>query len=249
MPDQNIFDTILTLEAIVDTCLRQNNPHGLFAALYLKVTRTIRDGIEQGQFDDNARMERFDVVFAQRYIDAFRAYQAGAPTTEAWKAAFDASANPDLLAIQHLFLGMNAHINLDLGITAAQISQGAPLEGLQPDFNKINEVLFRLQESVQSGLNRVSPAMWLIDWFFKDKDEQFAGFSMRAARTYAWGSAQMLHGTPPINWEQQIALFDQAAATMGRKMASPGRLLSGFIQLVRRFEHRDVAFQIQQLLQ
>lgn len=51
--------------------------------------------IERGEFDDGARMERLDVAFADRYLDANAAAQDGLPTTTAWRTAFDAAGrNP-----------------------------------------------------------------------------------------------------------------------------------------------------------
>lgn len=244
MPNPSITVTIQHLESIVDSCIERRDPHGLFAALYLKVTRTISDGIVQKQFENNERMEYLDVIFAQRYINAYKAHKAGLTTTAAWQSVFAAVENSDLLCIQHLLLGMNAHINLDLGIAAAEVSRGADLNDLESDFNKINDVLINLLDGVQTCINGMSPAMWLVDWLFTQKDEQFAGFSMRAARTYAWRSAQLLHATPEADLPGQINMLDQCASVIGRELIRPRKMLHWLILIVRRFEGRDVAAQI-----
>jgi Family of unknown function (DUF5995) len=247
MPDPNITAIIHELEEIVETCIQQANPHGLFAALYLKVTRRVREGIQQQHFEDNARMEQFDVIFARRYIDAYQAHVAGMPTSAAWHLAFEAIEKRDMLAIQHLLLGMNAHINLDLGIVAAQVSRGTVLANLETDFNRINDLLMQLLDEVQQEIDRISPVMWLIDWLFTKKDEQFAGFSMQAARSYAWKSAQLLHAMPSAAWTEQITVCDQGVTLVGKGMLSPPRIFRGFLTFVRRFEDRDVAGQIRRI--
>jgi len=244
MTENNINTIIQELEIIVEDCIQQQNPHGLFAALYLKVTRAVWDGIQQQHFEDNARMEQFDVLFAQRYISAYQARMAGKPTTASWQVVFDAMTNPELLSIQHLLLGMNAHINFDLGIVAAQVSQNTPLENLKSDFNKINDILLDMLETVQTSVNKISPMMWVVDWIFTKNDEQFAGFSMRAAREYAWKSAQLLDVIPKQAFQDQLELLDRASATFGREMVKPRRFLRWLTRLIRRFEKGNVGEQI-----
>jgi len=65
-------------------------------------------------------MERLDVTFANRYLDAVARHRAGRETTRAWGVAFAALGRWPPIVIQHQMLGMNAHINLDPGIAAAE---------------------------------------------------------------------------------------------------------------------------------
>lgn len=227
------------LEQIVEA--NKESPPGLFAALYLKVTIAIQTAINQQAFEGNARMEQFDVIFAQRYLDAYQAYQAGDKCSECWQVAFDARLDNRLLAIQHILLGMNAHINLDLGIAAAEAARDMPIQKLENDFNKINEILLSLLESEQRHINRMSPVLWLLDWLFKKKDEQFAGFSLKIARVYAWSCAQSLHATPAASWPEKINQIDRNAGRLAKEMIRPRRVLGWFIGLVRGFEDRDVS--------
>ncbi len=88
----------------------------------MNVTLEVKEGIQASFSDDGPRMERLDVEFADRYLDAFYAYRDGRPLTKSWQVTFEAAENKNLLILQHLLLGMNAHINLDLGIATAKIS-------------------------------------------------------------------------------------------------------------------------------
>ena len=72
---QNIDDVIIILENIIQESKINNNPLGYFAALYKKVTIKVKDGIADNYFDDGPRMEKLDVIFASRYIDAYYEYQ------------------------------------------------------------------------------------------------------------------------------------------------------------------------------
>jgi hypothetical protein len=85
------------------------------------VTRTVRQRIGTGYFADDARMEVMDVTFAGRYLTAFQQWRVGDPAISAcWKVAFDAVADPTLVILQNLLVGMNAHITYDLGIATAK---------------------------------------------------------------------------------------------------------------------------------
>ncbi|MEZ4716606.1 MAG: DUF5995 family protein [Caldilineaceae bacterium] len=93
---------------------------GCFAALYRQVTVAVKHGIETGFFADPARMERLDVIFARRYLDALAQWRAQAEPSGCWAFAFARAASRRPTVLQHLLLGMKRHINLDLGIAAAQ---------------------------------------------------------------------------------------------------------------------------------
>jgi len=77
MLPQTIVDVIERLEVIIVECTERNDRIGYFAALYNRVTITVRDGIGRGDFEDNPRMEHLDVVFANRFIDAYDRYHDG----------------------------------------------------------------------------------------------------------------------------------------------------------------------------
>ena len=57
-------------------------------------------------------MERWDVAFADLYLDALQAALAGRRPARPWDIAFHAPAG--LPPLRHVLLGMNAHINYDL---------------------------------------------------------------------------------------------------------------------------------------
>src|SRR5947209_12113902 len=99
------------LQAIVQECARAGDRLGYFAALYQRVTMRVRDGIAAGEFQDGARMEALDVAFANRYLDAYDALRAGDQPSRSWLCAFEAARGGGATVLQHLLLGMNAHIN------------------------------------------------------------------------------------------------------------------------------------------
>ena len=67
-------------------------------------------------------------------------YKTSQPISKSWKASFDVQKQP-ITIIQHLLLGMNAHINLDLGQAAAKVAKPNRINDLENDFMEVNKVL------------------------------------------------------------------------------------------------------------
>src|SRR4051812_18744301 len=154
---RSIDEVIAALDRIIATAATDRSRIGFFASLYRQVTLRVRQGIAGGLFEDGPRMERLDTLFANRYLDALAAWQADDLTSKSWRLAFDASRRTDLLILQHLLLGINAHINLDLGIAAATVCPGDALPALRPDFERIMQILSALTDQVKGVLDQFSP--------------------------------------------------------------------------------------------
>ena len=218
---------------------------GYFPALYKKVTETIRDKIDEQYFDNNSRMEKLDVVFANRYLQAHENYQNDLPCGKSWQLAFEATSNKKLIVLQHLFLGMNAHINLDLGIAAAQIAPGDEIESLKGDFMKINVVLASLVNEVQQELGRIWPMLKFLDKVGGRLDEGLADFSMAIARDGAWRVASEAAELQADQLVRYVEKVDGAAFRFGSKVHSPGWLLSALVWAIRKMERGDVPTKIE----
>jgi hypothetical protein len=92
-----------------------NDARRYFHATYLRTTRAVAEEIERGGFLDGEWLERWDVAFADLYLDALAADLRGEPVPGPWRIAFDAARDrPDLPPLRHVLFGMNAHINYDL---------------------------------------------------------------------------------------------------------------------------------------
>ena len=111
---ETIEEVIQSLDKIIEWSKKGKMRLGYFAALYRKVTVQVQEGIKNGLFDDGERMERLDVIFANRYLEAFEQYHTSKDPTLSWKQAFDTSKRWKPIVLQHLLIGMNTHIDLDL---------------------------------------------------------------------------------------------------------------------------------------
>jgi Family of unknown function (DUF5995) len=240
MKATTIDEVITRLEGIVSQCHRSADPLGIFALVYLGVTQSVREGVRNGSFHDSPRMERLDVIFANRYIDAYDAYRQGQPCTQAWQTSFDAARRFDLLILQHLLMGMNAHINLDLGIAAAEAVTVGQLKELEADFNAINAMLVEKIDAVQDKLSSVSPMLFLLDWFGKKGDERFAAFSLVKARTNAWKATNRLSQLSETDRMLEIKELDGYVALLNKIIVKPGVIFRGTLRFVKWFELKDV---------
>jgi hypothetical protein len=95
----------------------RNKALGFFAALYRKVTVKVKEGIAEGRFENGPRMKRLDVTFASRYLAALNQFRNGRQPSLCWLASFKSAAAWRPIVLQQLLIGMNAHINFDLGIS------------------------------------------------------------------------------------------------------------------------------------
>jgi Family of unknown function (DUF5995) len=245
-PD-TIDEIIQRLNAILDGALREGARIGYFTALYERVTTNVRRALVAGNvFEDNARMERLDVAFANRFLDAWDAHASGGTPTQSWQAAFAVLDDPGPLVVQHLLLGMNAHINLDLGIAAATVAPTpAELEPLWPDFKTINRVLSRLVQVVEDELGQISPRLKRIEDIAPELEDRLFDFGIDVARDFAWALATELANTPRDGWDAPIARRDAVVAEAARALY-PLHGLAGHVQSwIHAAESADVRYNIQ----
>jgi Family of unknown function (DUF5995) len=220
--DETFATTISALEAAVADCVANDDRAGYFAAMYLAVTRTVQARAKAGRFDDGARMERFVARFAGRYLDAYDGWRGGTPISGAWEIAFTTARRWRPIALQHLLLGMNAHINLDLGVTAASFAGADGLAVVRRDFDEINDVLAELVDACQLVVGTVSPWLGLADRAGGGGDEVMVRFSLARARRQAWRVAERLAPLPPDGQAAAVKEVDAGAARVGRRVCRPG---------------------------
>jgi hypothetical protein len=236
-----IDDVLNELDKIITQTIQDNNYLGIFAYVYRRTTAEIKKAILEKQFDDNERMERMDVTFANKYISAYRNFKnAERPVSLAWMVSFR-SEREKLTIMQHLLMGMNAHINLDLGIAAAETAPGTAIQGLKTDFMKVNDILAGLTQEMQVRVGKISWWMFLLDWLGERKDESVINFSMAKARQAAWVFACSL---APLSGEDRnriIAEVDAGIASLAEIIRRPpGLLMITMLKFISEFEEKNV---------
>lgn len=225
-PHRNIAEVIRDIDSIVAHGTATKSPLVFFAALYSQVTKRVEEGIMNGEFEDNARMERLDVIFANRYLEAYYNFQEGKAVTKSWRVAFEAAQGKHLI-LQHVFLGINAHINLDLGIAASETVGSGDLGVLKNDFDTINSILAELTDSAQDDIAQLSPWLRWVDKWMGATDEALAGFSIKIAREAAWKFANDYHHSS--NQSKTLSDRDLVISKLAEKIRQPGGRISSFV--------------------
>ncbi|HEX7830597.1 MAG TPA: DUF5995 family protein [Thermoanaerobaculia bacterium] len=236
-----IDDVINAIESIINWSIANESRLGYFGALYKRITIAIKQNLPK--FQDPARMERLDVTFASRYFAALNAWFWPAqysPLSQCWRVAFQAAALPKPIIIQHLLAGVNAHINLDLGIAAAETSPGAELPSLQSDFNLVNEVLANEVAGVLDEIDELSPVLAELYDVFSKFETDIIDHMLEFTREEAWSFAVLL---APLDAQQQaveIAKRDVFVAGVGAQIITPPALFDAIIDAIALLETRDV---------
>lgn len=246
MTPTTIDEVLAALDGVVERAVRAGDRIGYFAAVYRTVTAQVRVGVETGFFDDAERMERLDVLFANRFLQALDAHQRGERPTRSWRVAFEASQRRRPIVLQHLLVGINAHINLDLGIAAAETSSGEQLPTLRRDFDRINEILAGLMAGTRGAVAAVSPWIGLLDRLGGRGDDEVVNFSLAVARAQAWRFATELAPLPADQRAGPIRGRDERVARLADVVLRPG-LLSGALLLIRSREGFDVGQTVEAL--
>jgi hypothetical protein len=236
---QSIDEVIIQLDKIIEECVSENSRLAYFAYVYRRTTAEIAKEIKLGHFEDNARMEKFDVIFANLYLQAYINYKNNQPVSQSWAFAFEHS-DQELTIIQHVLFGMNAHINLDLAIATARTMEGKAIQDIESDFNKVNDILFQITNELQDRLSRVSPLLFLLDWLGKNTDEKIIDFSMRKARGQAWKSANLIWSLGNDD-QKAISQIDDLVLNLSQLIRSPKTvLIRTILKVLGFFEKKNV---------
>jgi hypothetical protein len=232
MADTRDLDGVIEqLDAVVAGAVARGSRTAIFPAMYRSVTDSVRTAIcHGGLFADEARLQRLTVTFAGLYIDAERAWRRGGEVPRCWRLAFEVAEGPGRrMILEDLLLGMNAHINYDLGIATTRVA-GGRLPEVYGDFLLVNEILFAKLDGLQARLGEVSPRLALLDRLGGPWDESVMRMSIRTARDLAWRFADRLVETADPVGEMEER--DGEATAIGRLIArrwSPVHIFGTFV--------------------
>lgn len=240
MTANTLTEVITQLDKVIDWSSQSKSRIGYFAALYRKMTVAVGNAIANGVFENGERMERLDVVFANRYLQAWQAYITNKPCTLAWRTTFNSNQYSPLIVLQHLFTGINAHINLDLAIAAADTCPGASIGSLRRDFDNINDIIFSLIKVVEQDLVEVWPPLKYLTGITQHRQEQLLHFSITTARKASWMNAVALATSPNQTRSSYINKLDGSVTVLANRIINPGFAVQFILQPVALLEGNDV---------
>lgn len=258
---ETIEDVIENFDRIIAWAIEDKNGIGYFATVYKRATVSIKAKIDDakagkgGYFDDHVRMEYFDVVFANRYFDALNAYfhpsPYGAPT-HTWQWCFDGHEYdpPDApIILQHMMTAVNAHVNLDLGIAAAEVVRkfNVPIDDLAGDFQKINVVLANEVETFLATLAGFSTG-WAAIRAALPCEDQILNHILRIFRNLAWTYAKYVNAQAgERRLRGAIGVQDSWSCVLGSYYLHVNDAVDTLVRYIRAGEDPDVAGNIRVL--
>jgi Family of unknown function (DUF5995) len=222
------------MEALLDPLEAAGDPRRFFHATYLRTTRAVREALGDGLFADPAWVERWDVAFADLYLQALAADSAGAAVTGPWQVAFRAAhSGPGLPPLRHVLLGMNAHINFDLPqallavISEAEFADPACIAQRHADHQRIDEVLARRVGAEDTELGRLGPRSRL-DTLLGPANQAASRRFLREARTKVWANARELNAARslgPAAYPERLGDLEALSAAKVATLVRPGQVL------------------------
>lgn len=185
----------------IDQWSKLSDRRVIFLNCYLLMTRNMLAAIEAGEFHDPNWVHPLLNRFAEYYFEALQAYEDRLPTTPpVWKRAHDASLTTNTSVLQHLMLGINAHINYDLVLTLVEMLQNEwsvltkeLRQNRYLDHCHVNAVIARTIDSVQDDvIEALVPELDFVDKMLGPVDEWLASQLITHWREEVWQHAVRL---------------------------------------------------------
>jgi hypothetical protein len=192
-------DPLLTIMHTQSDIWKKENDHRfVFLRCYSMMTANMLQGIAQGRFCDAAWVARLLHHFAGYYFDALRLYEANDDRTPAvWRQVHEASTHHSLHVLQHLLLGINAHINYDLvlAIRDAMMDEWkmydeATRNMRMADHELVNRIIGETIDAVQDQvIEREAPFMKVVDSLMGRVDEWLLSELITNWRSEVWNES------------------------------------------------------------
>lgn len=225
-----------TIEELRAVALTADDASGYFPAMYARVTDRIRVAADEGRFGDGDGMARFAGAFAGWYL---RPRAGTPPIPGCWQASWDVAGDARLLIVQHLLLGINAHVNHDLAQVVVELAdERGELGAMRGDFDAVNDVLAATMPDVLRDLGRVSS--WVNLLAARGGGRSFH-FSLEVARAQAWRAAERLYRLDADRRRADVAELDRLVRVLAYLITRPGRPVRWLVPIGRRLESDDPA--------
>ena len=223
---RTIDDVIARMKSIQDR-MGPSDARRHFHSTYLRSTQALDDEIQKGGFLDPAWLERWDVAFADLYLDAFEAWEHG-EAPGAWQIPFTTARDqPDLQAVRHVLFGLNVHVNFDLPqallavITDDELDDPSVRDRRRRDHDHVDDVL----TSQVAAEDRALPGKTLVDRIMTPLNRGATRRFIREAREKVWRNARVLSRARrqgPEELQQRIDELDRLCAARVQDLTEPG---------------------------
>jgi hypothetical protein len=201
-----------------------------FLGTYERTTLAVGKAVDDGFFEDPAWVERWDVAFAELYVDALDGYLGGGSPARPWRLAFDAPAH--LAPLRHVLLGINAHVNYDLPqallavISDADFADPLLMASRRLDHERIDAVLAGRVAAEDDELSAHGRS--LTDRVLQPLNRLASKRFLRESRTKVWhntGELQVARVAGRTAYEVRLAELEVLSAARIADLLAPGQVL------------------------
>ena len=198
----------------------------IFLSTYLRTTQAVGAAIEQAHFEDPEWVDDWDVKFAELYLDAHDADLAGEQVPRPWRLAFQ--ADPELPALRHVLLGINAHVNYDLPqallavISDDDFTDPFLLDRRRRDHERIDSVLAGRVKAEDDELG----AKELLDRVLTPLNRRASRRFLRESRQKVWhNAAELQRARLEGEYASRLAELELLSAAKIADLLRPGQVL------------------------
>jgi hypothetical protein len=223
------------MEGLLEPLEASRDPGRFFLATYLRTTRAVAEELHRGGFRDPEWVERWDVAFADLYLDAVEDAQAGRRPPEPWAVAFGAGRGADgLPPLRHVLLGMNAHINYDLAqsllavISEPEFDDPGLLAARHADHEHIDQVLVARVGAEDTELEALSGPRSRTDRLLQPLNRLATRRFLHESRAKVWASTRLLdtaRRAGPDAYTARLAELERLAAARVADLTAPGQVV------------------------
>jgi hypothetical protein len=201
-----------------------------FLGTYQRTTLAVGKAVDGGEFEDAGWVERWDVAFAELYVAALDAHLSGGTPARPWRLAFDAP--PDLPALRHVLLGINAHVNYDLPqallavISDDDFADAGLMSSRRRDHERIDGVLSSRVAAEDAEL--AVHGRTLTDRLLQPLNRISSKRFLRESRVKVWhntGELQTARVAGPTAYDVRLGELEVLSAARIADLLAPGQVL------------------------
>jgi hypothetical protein len=228
-PAQTIGDVVAKLQQRIDALPSDLKHRRAFMTTYQRTTQAVGDAVDAAFFEDPEWVVRWDTAFADLFILAHDADQAGGAVPRPWRLAFQ--ADPELPTLIHLLLGMNAHINYDLPqatlsvISDQEFQDRVMIDKRRRDHERIDKIL---AARVAAEDHAIGGARRLLDRILTPVNRLSSRRFLREARQKVWINVVELQRARldgPEAYNSRLAELEVLSAAKIADLLRPGQVV------------------------
>jgi hypothetical protein len=220
------IDEVIALLQSLEQTLPASDGVRWFNRLYLDVTLAVREYCSTGPLKAPPFLQQLDVLFANKFFDAYDAAESGGRIPACWAPLFDARHDARIAPLQFALAGMNAHIGHDLAIGVVEMCQAldvVPTDDCpqHADYDAVNAIMGKTEAQTKQWL--LTGAIKELDHEVAPVDDAVAIWSIERARDAAWIRAEVLWHLRDhrLLMDAYLAALDATVGMEGRALLLP----------------------------